>query len=66
MSTYLHEVETHGDQGHAEHEVDRAEHETELEDVLVEVHALPVDLVTRYQIPKADGAQRYETEVGRV
>lgn len=58
---YLHEIEAHGNQGHAQHEVHGAEDEAQLEPLLCRV-----DLVAGNEVTETDGAQRDEAEVGAV
>jgi len=56
----LHQVEAHGDDGHAQHQVHGAENET---------HVQPlgrVDLIAGDNVSEANGAQRDEAEVGAV
>lgn len=63
----LHQIETHGDQGHAQHQVHGTQYEAEL-DAFYRIRLVPVlgDVFARHEVTEPDGAQRYETEVGRV
>lgn len=64
----LHQVETHGDQGHAEHQVHGAQDEAQL-DALQRAGAgngavvRAQDLAAGHEVTEPDGAQRYEAEV---
>jgi len=63
----LHQVEAHGDQGHAEHQVHGTQNEAEL-DAFNGIRLVPVlgDVFAGHEVAEPDGAQRYETEVRRV
>lgn len=51
VKCYLHEIETHGDQGHAQHEIHGAEDEAQLEPLLCRV-----DFVAGNEVTETDGA----------
>lgn len=57
---FLHQIETHGDQGHADDEVHGAKDERQLD------ARRAVDLVAGYQISKARRTQTDETEIRAV
>lgn len=60
MRSYLHQIETHRNQSHSQHQVHRAKYETKIK------HFSFVYLVARHDVTKAYRAQGYETEIGPV
>lgn len=64
----LHQVETHGDQRHAEHQVHGAQYEAELDAFYgTGPGAAGVGHVAAgHEVAEPDGAQRYETEIRAV
>lgn len=76
----MHQVETHGNQGHAQHQVHGTQYEAQLDDgtgagtvtgtrtgagieACTETGAGTGDAVSRHEVTKPDGAQRYEAKV---
>lgn len=58
---FLHQVEAHGDQRHAEHQVHRAEDERQVKDFVGADY-----LVAGHKVAEPDSAEADETEVGAV
>lgn len=56
----LHQVETHRDQCHTQHQIHGAYDEADIQTATL------VDLITWHYIPETDRTQRYETKVGAV
>jgi len=74
----LHQVETHGDQSHAQHQVHGTQYEAQLDNGTgaaavtgtrtgtgagARTDARAGDAVARHEVAEPDGAQRYEAEV---